>query len=254
MAWNTLVTLGIMALFVFPATACAAEEQDSGPLFVEVRTTEVNPGKNAAYERLIGMVRAAQREAEWDNLSVTHQVRIGNVSTYYTATFHNSFTEMQPNNLFGDNAEEFFALVAEAVKSSKIQVFMSAPDIGRPPPQDGPPADFFTTLLVRVNPGSQQAYEEAVQKLVEATDKTAPDLNWFGYAPGTATGPTYRFIIPGFWATADDQGMSIPERYIAAFGEEEGGRWIRQLNSAVAEATTTMSINRPDLSYFPDAD
>ena len=252
MFWK-LVSLGLFALLVHPAAAWA-EEQSAVPLFLEVRTTEVNPGKNAAYERLVGMVRQAQREAEWDGLSFTHQVRVGKAGTYYTATQHNSFTELAPNNLIGDDdIEEFNALLAESIKSSTVQVFMIRNDLGREPPQTDTPPDYYTTLLVQVKRGSGPVYEEAVQRLVEANEKISSSNYWFGSSPGIAAGSTYRFVLPGRWATSDLPTKTNIEVVTEAFGEAEANRWVLQIGGAIDDVQTTMSINRPDLSYLPDA-
>ncbi|MDP6734487.1 MAG: hypothetical protein QF877_17425 [Gammaproteobacteria bacterium] len=251
----SLARLSLFALLIAAAPGGLSQEPATPPQLWELRTTEVLPGKVAIYERLLGMVREAQREAGWDGLSITHQVRVGTLGTYYTATRRNSWSELAPVQLFNDNdLRKIRDLASESIRQATVQMFVLREDLGRPRPEGSGPSDFYRTLFVDAKRGAALAYEQAVQKLAEAHAKAGSGNYWIGMAPSTGSGSTYRFLLFGSWEPSGAPSMSNVEALTRAFGAAEGNRWLTQLRDSSVAGRTVLSINRPDLSYLPETD
>lgn len=244
----------LMLCLAFVPLGVAAGEAADPPLFVQVRTTYIQPGMATKFEEFLTRLNAARQKAGDDRATFVTRSRTGR-SAYYGITLYDRYSDLQGSglgSLFNEQElAEVTGLISESVRGGMVQTFFARQDLGRQAGVAPLEADAFLTLLVTVKPGQGFAYEQALMKLVEATEKVAPDLGWIAYAPDMSSANVYRFVIPWSWETIDDPGMSIPERYTKAFGEDEGMKWLNQLNEGIESVTTTMTIARQDLSYTP---
>jgi hypothetical protein len=242
----------ICCLVGAPIVVSAQEAEP--PLFVQVRTTYINPGMQAKYVEFINRLNAARVKAGVERGTLVTRTRTGR-SGYVSVTLYDSYAELQTgaDSLVSDDEwADMMGLIADSVRGGTVQTFFTRQDLGRQGAINVNEAEAYLTILVDIKPGTNQAYEEAMHKLVEATEKVAPDVGWIAYGPDMSSANTYRFVIPWTWATIDQPGMSIPERYIRAFGETQGMKWLDQLNEPVESAENYMTVGVPELSYFPD--
>lgn len=249
MSFLRMLATALVVVLLYPAVAGA--EEGSGPLFVQVRTTTVKPGQNGTYEGFIQRLNAARAKAAWPLSTLVAQHRTGE-NRYLNVTLYDRYSDLQKSvrSLFDDREwGDLMEMVEESVAGGQVQTFFSRPDLGRQVPLTPAEADGFIIIMVRVKQGMGPAYEEALQKLVEATGKVAPELGWIAYSPDLSSANTYRFVIPQTWEGIDTPGLSIPERYVKAFGEEEGLQWLNRLNEPIDSVDTFMTVNRSDLSY-----
>ena len=163
-------------------------------------------------------------------------------------------SDQQPRNVLAEafGEEEAAATGAafdEAIANTRVENFIPRADLSRTTELE--PFEIVLVIRVEVALGRTQAYEEFMHKLVEATDKVAPDQHWFGYAPGLGAGTTYRFAIPMNWADLDNPGMSIAERLGKHFGEKKAASMLEENAANIVEVVDSVSINRPDLSVTP---
>jgi hypothetical protein len=245
-------------LIIAGALTMAASAQDGGPGFVSVRLVETVPGKAAQFEAALKKYGEALQKVTPDRGMNVRNIGVGGPGNAYVVfTTMEKLSDQQPRNVlaeaFGeDQAAATAAAFDEAIAQTRVENFIPRADLSRTTEL----GDFEIVLTIRVEVanGGAQAYEDFVHKLVEATDKVAPDQTWYGYAPGIGAGTTYRFAIPMNWADLDDPGMSIPERLAKHFGEKEAAEILAANAANVVAVNTALSVNRPDLSVQPAAD
>jgi hypothetical protein len=213
------------------------------------------PGKAAQFEAALKRYGTALKEADPDQPFIVRTIAVGGPGNRYVVLQpldKPSDLRFRPVMVDAYGAEEAAKIGAAfdgAIAETRLETFLPRRDLGRPPELG--PAEIVLVIRATVANGRAQAYEEFMHKLVEATDKVAPDVMWFGYAPGIGAGSTYRFAIPMDWADLDDPGMSIPERLARHFGEQEAAAILAANVENTVEVTYGISVNRPDLSIQP---
>jgi hypothetical protein len=245
----------IGALMMIPLAASA---QDGGPGLVSVRLVQTVPGKAAQFETALKKYGEALKKVAPDRGLNVRNISVGGPGNAYVVftTMDKPSDQQQRNVLaeaFGEGqAAATAAAFDESIAQTRVENFIPRADLSRSMELDD--FEIVLTFRVEVANGGAQAYEAFMHKLVEATDKVAPDQTWFGYAPGIGAGTVYRFAIPMNWADLDDPGLSIPERLAKHFGEKEAAEILAANAANVVEVNSAISVNRPDLSVQAAAD
>lgn len=246
-------TLGLIlaAALLLPWSAQAQEP----PALVAIRVVDTVPGKAAQFEAALKRYGEALNKVAPEEGFNVRSIAVGGPGSRYVI-----FRALdKPSDLkfravvaeaFGE--EEAARVAAQfdgAVAETRAETFVPRQDLSRS--MELGPFEIVLVIRVEVVNGRQQAFEDFIHKLVEATDKVAPDQTWFGYAPGIGAGTTYRFAIPMNWADLDDPGLSIPERLTKHFGEEEAAAILAANVENTVEVGNAITVNRPDLSVQP---
>ena len=116
--------------------------------------------------------------------------------------------------------------------------------------EDGP--TYLTVLQVRVNPGMQPQYEQAVHRFKEANDKLKTDFYWSSSTGQFGPAGLYTFAR---FHTSLATVQANPRNIIAeAFGDEAAREQIATIAATTAESRNGLWLQRPDLSVMPPQD
>jgi len=108
--------------------------------------------------------------------------------------------------------------------------------------QDAP--QMYSVLTVEVKPGAEGQFEEFVSKFRDAAEETESPVRW-NASSAVTSGNSYVFTRPfGSFAALEGAGPELNEVY----GEEEAGRLLGLLQASAASMSTTIYVERPDLS------
>jgi hypothetical protein len=113
---------------------------------------------------------------------------------------------------------------------------------------------FWRILEVKIRPGTDEAYEDFVKKIIEAHDKANSPAYWAGYQVVVGKpGGTYRFVRSfEKWADLDSDRPSNLAVLIGAFGEKEGKRMLNEGMRNVEGTMTRIWRMLPDATANAD--
>jgi len=114
-------------------------------------------------------------------------------------------------------------------------------------------AKFQYVVTQTVKPGMQMQYEEFIQKIVEAADKTGGAQNWYTFQVAAgAPGGQYGIVLPhDNWA--DKDAWTNPMALLTeAFGEDDAAKIVRSGQLAMATSESVTGVLVPELSTHLD--
>jgi len=265
MLWMKSAAIALLCCLGFGGLSTLAEEsaptEVARPYLVSVLTIEVKPGTQSLFENFVGKYKAAADKVKGVPSWFASSPGIGSNTTYTFAQPFGSFAELfQDRNILTevyDEAEiaDIMGMARASMVKSSSAVYMHRGDLSRSfPASDKPPV---ITLFIgfRVREGKSAAFENYVKKIVEATDKVAPDLHWESYAGVFAADLDYGVRVP-MWNAAelDTVPMGIQERLVKAFGKREGDRIYDAGQATIADQQNGISRVRTDLSHVNSAE
>jgi hypothetical protein len=250
---RSVVSLLLLAL----AAPLALAEEDM-PLRWLVTTYEVKPGMQGHHEQLARRYVAAARATDWASPWFT-STSVFSEEPRYAVAIPIRTMEMfaAPPTLIVDaegpdaiaEIQEIASRTYERVEST-MAVYRA--DLSHPAPEGDAPPVGYMQIRARVSPGMNEAYEDYIRSIVQASD----DEYWslFVGAFGEATWYVANVRIDS-WAQMDGgPGTSIPARLRAEFGEGQGNRMQADGAALIDEMHVDLMRWRPDLSWAPDAD
>ena len=154
--------LAVIAAFVvalvMPAMASAQEEERT---YMQIRTVQVLPGKDAEFRELAGQVIAAGKAAGWSSRSVWQEVR-GDLGKYRILSWPDSLADYD-EPFEPPMSEEDWAAWGDAysatISSSSLTLVRTHPEFGIPNPE-GYEAAMLILRTVQVAPGQGEAFHE----------------------------------------------------------------------------------------------
>lgn len=111
----------------------------------------------------------------------------------------------------------------------------------------------WTRLAQSVRPEQLQVYEERMRRLAAQAQTRKDALHWSAYQ--TAFGDLGNFYYVSqaqTWSEIAARGTP-QELVLRVLGEKDGQKWLEELSRCLLSATQTVSVDRADLSYAPDA-
>ena len=259
---SALVALGTAAL----AMSSTIEAQTAPPQKYDVITVEVKPGANAQFEEFVHKLRDAVEKNKGSERWLASQSMSGNpVYTFSRpfATWAGEFGQAASDPLvkaYGDQeAARLLGLLAASAANESTAFYVARPDLSRPRPATAgapaatPAAVEYLDLNVKL--GKEQQFEGYVKKLVEATNKTAPNAYWEmrqrQFGPGNAA--LYRVVLTyATWADLDrPPEKSLQQRLTEQFGAAEGERLQALATDALQGMNSRLNRVRNDLARPP---
>lgn len=138
--------------------------------------------------------------------------------------------------------------LAEGIQSQSFSVLRPREDLSNTPPPLGAPPPLIHHTQLRVRPGGQEALENTIRKVIEASAVV-------GDKRQVVTGQTligdlgeYMVSQPLQDPAQLDALKTPPELLIEAFGDEEGRGILAAGRERMESVVTFLSVYRPDLS------
>ncbi len=247
-------TLYFFAVVVFSLSAAVSFAEDAPPIGVTINLFQVAPGKGPAFEQVSMKFKAAADKIK-SPAYFGYSDGIGNNGLYAFASPFNSYQEFatQQNVLAevyeGEELANIIQMFQDSVTSNDSYVIIPRPDLGIAPPEFESPPEILLLIAVTVKNGMGQQFTAYLEKLVEATKATAPDLYYNAFQPGFGSGPIWRFGIPMNWVNLDTQPKPIPQRLTEHFGKRNGERIYQDGQDAIESIEFSVSRARVDLSH-----
>ena len=117
----------MLCLALAPLGVAAGEAADP-PLFVQVRTTYVQPGMAAKFEEFLTRLNAARYKAGEDRGTFVTRSRTGR-NAYYGITLYDRYSDLQGSglgSLFNEQElAEVTGLISESVRGGMVQTFFA---------------------------------------------------------------------------------------------------------------------------------
>jgi len=257
MRWIQMMVTALL-FAVVPGTLVAEE---TGPQRVSVITIEVKPGTQGVFETFVKKFKAAADSVENAPNWFASSPGIGSNTTYTFAQPFVSYAELfQDRNILAEvyepaEIEEIMAMARSSMLSSDSAVYVHRPDLSRSFPETDKPPVVTLFIGFQIHEGKSGQFENFLRRVVEATDKVAPDLHWESYMGAIAADLDYGVRIP-MWDAADldVQPMGVKERLVEAFGKREGERLFESGQAAIDHVQDGVSRMRPDLSHVNSAE
>jgi hypothetical protein len=241
--------------------------QTAPPQKYDVITVEVKPGANAQFEEFVHKLRDAVEKNKGPEHWLASQSMSGNpVYTFSRpfGTWAGEFGQAPSDPLvkaYGEQeAARLAGLLAASVASESTAIYVARPDLSRPRPPAAAGAPAATPVAVEfldlnVKLGKEQQFEGYVKKLIEATNKAAPNAYWEmrqrQFGPGNAAG--YRVVLTfAAWADLDKPPeKSLLQRLTEQFGAAEGERLQGLAMDALQGENSRLNRVRSDLARPP---
>ena len=247
-------TLYFLAVVVFSLSSAVVYAEDAPPRGFTVNVFQVAPGLAQEFEQVSMKFKAAADKIK-SPAYFGYSAAIGNSGQYAFVSPFNSYQEFATQrNVMAEvyEGEELAKLgqsFQESVSSVDSYVIVPRPDLGIAGPEFENPPEILLLIAVTVKNGMGPQFEAYLEKLVEATKATAPDLYYNAFQPGLGSGPIWRFGIAQNWVDLDTQGKPIPQRLTEHFGKRNGERIYQDGQDAIESVEFTVSRVRPDLSH-----
>ena len=151
--------------------------------------------------------------------------------------------------VFGESAgNALLDELAEAVTQQNFSVLSPREDLSNVTlPLESPPPLMHHTQL-RVRPGGQEAIEELIRKVLEASAKLDDKRKILTTL--TVIGDVGEYgVVRAIWDPAElDSQLPPPALLVEAFGEKEGRKILEAASGHLESIVTLLSVYRPDLS------
>jgi hypothetical protein len=111
----------------------------------------------------------------------------------------------------------------------------------------------LSVLHHAVRPDQLDAYQDRIRQLSERARERKESFHWNGFQ--TAMGELGNFYFAAqaeSWSALEKRGTAA-ELVQRLMGEKDGRRWRAETTACLLQATQTVSVDRPELSYAPDA-
>lgn len=252
------VTILLMFLMIFAATATIAQEAQETPMFVSLTYVTVKTGMNQAF------MAAVAGHLEWHkSTNDTHYYNVSQVASgprtgqMVFAAGPMTGAQLDDYNAFGatDMADWSARGGFGYVDGVETIILRTLPQFGNPPPP-GEQFPMVTAVELDLDHGGINAFMEALGKLDEAQKAAGPSDEysvWLSPASGGSFATRWVVTWSEGWAS---QGNQDPERQAkvmeAAGGEEAFQEIIAALMGAVVGSNITTYMNLPELSFRPD--
>jgi hypothetical protein len=219
---------------------------------------DIKPGKGASHEKLeVGYVRAAERAKHtgyWLGLTPVS----GANDAWYVSAF-DSFEALEKDR---DSVQKNPALISEFERldeqdaefrvGQRSIIAMHREDLSVRPGVDIPLMRYFRILTVRVRPGQDANFAEAIKLVRPALEKADPDAHLATYQviAGMPSG-TYFVFFPMKSLKELDSAID-PKRegaVMAAMGEENRTRFQKLLGESIITSESTIYAFSPRMSH-----
>jgi hypothetical protein len=242
--------------------------QTAPPQKYNVITVEVKPGANAQFEEFVHKLRDAVEKNKGPERWLASQSMSGNPVYTFTrpfASWAGEFGQAASDPLvkaYGDQeAARLVGLLAASTANESTAIYVARPDLSRPRPAPAAGSPAATPVAVEfldlnVKLGKEQQFEGYVKKLIEATNKAAPNAYWEmrqrQFGPGNAA--AYRVVLTfPTWADLDKPPEKpLQQRLTEQFGAAEGERLQALATDALQGENSRLNRVRPDLGRPPN--
>ncbi|MCZ6501289.1 MAG: hypothetical protein O6945_02100 [Gammaproteobacteria bacterium] len=242
------------AVVIFSLSYAFVYSEDAPPRGLTVNLFQVAVGRAQEFEQVSMKFKAAADKIKSPEY-FGYSPGIGNNDLYAFVSPFNSYQEFatQQNVLAevyeGEELAEIGQMFQDSVTSTDSYVIVPRPDLGIAGPEFETPPEILLLIAVTVKNGMGLQFEAYLEKLVEATKATAPDLYYNAFQPGLGSGLIWRFGIAQNWVDLDTQPKPIPQRLTEHFGRRNGERIFQDGQDAIESVEFTVSRFRPDLSH-----
>ncbi len=246
--------LYFFAVVVFSFNSAVVFAEDAPPRGWTVNLFQVAVGRAPEFEQVSMKFKAAADKIKSPEY-FGYSAALGNNGLYAFVSPFNSYQEFatQQNVLAevyeGEELAEIGQMFQDSVDSTDSYVIVPRPDLGIAGPEFETPPEILLLIAVTVKNGMGPQFEAYLEKLVEATKATAPDLYYNAFQPGLGSGPIWRFGIAQNWVDLDTLGKPIPQRLTEHFGKRNGERIYQDGQDAIESVEFTVSRVRVDLSH-----
>lgn len=242
----------LCALTLIVGSAVVAEPAE--PMVYVVSTFDVKPGYEAQFEEFVLAWKKAAEQVEAARSYNVSSTAVGPSGVYSFARRIRSFTEMGTavNPLTkvyeADEVSRLMALYRDSTANARSFIARMVPDLSRPAPARDTPYQIAIYYSFDIKPGMADEWASAVRKLVEATEKSAPEAYFSTWTTTLGGDSGYTVIVPMDWADLDTPKKPIPQRLEEVFGKRVADRTIAALNRASNGVTSVIMRPRPELA------
>jgi hypothetical protein len=106
-----------------------------------------------------------------------------------------------------------------------------------------------TLLSVHVQPGAIGRYVMAISRLADAARRKKEPFTWGAFETLYGEDGPIRFVSSAETFAALAKRGSVPELAARVLGAAEAQKLVEEVSSCVASQSTTITVDRPDLSY-----
>ena len=254
---NKLIRSTLVGLCALMLAAASFGAEGGAPQRWLVTTYEPEPGMQMQHEMLARRYVAAADAIDWERPWFVSATILSDTPRYVVAIPVDSMAMFgtQPNILAEaegpDAMAEVLEIASETYEHVSSGMAVHRPDLGiAPPERDGPPVGYWS-IRVKVKPGGEQAYQDYLRAIVEASD----EQYWNLFQGGFGSAGWWVANIPVWdWADLDQPpGPGIAARLREQFGDRRGGRIYADGSALIEEMHVDLMRWRWDLSWMPQA-
>jgi len=229
------------------------------PAVLNILREEVKAGRNAAHETLeTGYVQAFS-QAKWPNGWLGMTTLSGTNEAWFISPFA-SFAALEKDRLDTEKnpallhqLEQLDQRDAEFRTGQRSMVAVFNKEMSYHPeriPPGMPKARYFTVLTVRMRPGHNVEFNQAVRMYLEAMERANIEGSSATYqVVSGAPGGTYLVFCPLKSLAEFDAGAAREQAIFAALGTENGPKLLKLIADSFLTTETTLFAISPKMSY-----
>lgn len=247
MTSKSLVRLAVTASFavalVMPLTASAQEEENQGPVWLQVRTVSLNTDGVQTWVGLQEQLAEANREADAAPRDVWEEVR-GSLDTYHIVNFPENMAgfDEQGENAPDDAQREWVASIAPTVRERSQTIMRHHGNLSIPSAEDYEP-NILVLSYTKLQPGKAGAYHDWIEnKLKPALEAAGQTGVYFSHMThGGNNNTCVSAVNLENWAALD-------QRLLPDLTGEERAAVFGSLGDLVADSERRILRYRADMS------
>ncbi|MAE96814.1 MAG: hypothetical protein CL910_19370 [Deltaproteobacteria bacterium] len=226
-----------------------------------VLSIEVRPECARAYEQLcLQLAEQAKQRGSSPSWSA-HQGLIGAGNPLHFVVESEDFAGLAASArvdetvraaLGEEAAADWLQSASECIASQRQEVAVDRPELSYAPNGSDPTAPFSIITVVRARPGHQEACEELIRKVAEATPKTDDSSSLSTHQTVIGDLTQYWTARPINSLAEMDDILPAPELLSRVFGPAEGGLIYRSGMDAIERVERAITIHREELSNLPE--
>ena len=171
---------------------------------------------------------------------------------YGAGTFGHKWEDFDnsPVDRAADRADAAENVIPYTAPGTQVRFYESLPKVSKPL---GTPAAMSEILVFRVRFGKSAEFAGLIKKFHEAIEKTNwPErYAWYVLVNGGQL-PEYVLVLPREnWASLKGPEKPFPAMLAEAVGQEEAEVLLKRWDKVIKSESSTLTRNRPDLSYTP---
>ena len=254
------ITSFVLFLFVVTGGLGVAAAQQAPKKVLVIMREVLKPGKGGMmHDKAESAFVEAFTRAKWP----THYVGMTSLSGKSRALFfvgYDSFEAWEKDNMAIEKnptlsgALDHAGLVdGELLNELDGTVFNYREDYSLRPNADLAHRRYYEITAVRVKPGHDKEWDDAVKMVISAYDKAMPDMHWGCYQAVYGMSEDLYIFVTGRQSLAEvDSDFAKNKDFIAAMGDE-GMKKLGEISAAAIESSeTNLFAIDPRISYVAD--